>query len=186
MTIQFMQRVAAAVACVGMLAQPVVAATPVAAPQAVPAVADIALGEGGLFTGKVVNAQGAPVGHSPVSVRLADRPVAEATTNAEGVFAVAGLGSGLYTVVADNGQVTYRVWEAGIAPPVANKSALIVTGQEVLAGQYPGYCEPVPQGHPGILGWVREHPLLVGAGIAAAIAIPIAVADDDDDEPASP
>lgn len=186
MKLQIAQRFAAVLACAGMLAQPALAGAPVAAPQAAPAVADVALAEGGLFTGKVVNAQGAPIAKTEVSVRLADEEVAKATTNEEGVFAVTGLRSGLYTVVAENGQVTYRVWDAGVAPPVANQSALIVTGDEVLAGQYPGYGAPMPHqgGHPGILGWVREHPLLVGGAIAAAIAIPIAVADDDD--PASP
>ena len=46
-------RVAAAIACLGMVAQPSLAVTPIAT---APTVADVALADGGLFAGKVVNA----------------------------------------------------------------------------------------------------------------------------------
>lgn len=179
MKIVVAQRVAAALACIGMLVQPALAGSPVA----LPAVADIALADGGLMTGKVVNAQGAPLAKTSVSLQQAGQEIAATTTNEEGVFAVQGLRGGLYQVVSDGGVVSYRLWAPNTAPPAANQSALIVTGQEILNGQY----GPQP-GHGGngggIMGWVREHPLLVAGGIAAAIAIPLAVADDDDD-PAS-
>lgn len=168
------QRLAAALACVGMLAQPALAG----APLSTPAVADVALQQGGLFAGKVVNAQGAPIAKTPVSVQQAGQEVASTVTNEEGVFAVQGLRGGLYQVVAADGAVTYRLWTAETAPPAANQSALIVTGDAIVNGQYG------PPGGGGVMAWVREHPLLVGAGVAAAIAIPLAVADDDD--PASP
>ena len=177
MKIQVAQRLAAAVACVGMLAQPALATSPVVTKSTV---ADVALAEGGLFSGKVVNAQGAPLAKSEVSLRQAGVEVAAAKTNEEGVFAVQGLRGGLYQVVSEGGAVSYRLWAPNTAPPAANQSALIVTGEAVLNGQY-GHGG----GHGyGIMSWVREHPLLVAAGVATAIAVPLAVADDDDD-PAS-
>lgn len=183
MKIVVAQRVAAALACVGMLAQPALAGSPVVHT----AVADIALADGGMMTGKVVNAQGAPLAKTAVSLQQAGQEIAKTVTNEEGVFAVQGLRGGLYQVVSEGGMVSYRLWAPNTAPPAANQSALIVTGQDVLAGQYcgPNACPPGTTsggGHGnGIMGWVREHPLLVAGGIAAAIAIPLAVADDDDD-----
>ncbi len=187
MKIVVAQRVAAALACVGMLVQPALAATPVAA---APVVADVALAQGGVFSGKVVTAQGAPIAKTAVSLQQAGVVVATAETNAEGIFAVQGLRGGMYQVVADNGVVSYRLWAPNTAPPMANQSALIVTGQEILNGQYcgpacpPNSCPPGGGNGGGVMGWVRQHPLLVAAGIATAIAVPLAVADDDDD-PAS-
>lgn len=171
MKIVVAQRIAAALACVGMLAQPAFAQAPVA----MPAVADIALADGGLFTGKVVNAQGAPLAKAAVSLQQAGHEVASTVTNEEGVFAVQGLRGGLYQVVSERGVVAYRLWEANTAPPAANQSALIVTGDSVVNGQY-----GPPQHGSGIMSWVREHPLLVAAGVATAIAVPLALADDDD------
>ncbi|TWT94025.1 hypothetical protein Pla108_37360 [Botrimarina colliarenosi] len=186
MKIVIAQRVAAVVACVGMVAQPALATTPVA----VPAIADIALAEGGLFTGKVVNAQGAPLTTSAVSLQQAGNEVASTVTDEQGVFAVQGLRGGLYQVVSEGGVVSYRLWAPNTAPPAANQSALIVTGDEIVNGQYcgpagcpPASCPPGGRGA-GVLGWMREHPILVAAGIATAIAVPLALADDDD--PASP
>lgn len=171
MKIGIAQRVAAALACVGMIAQPALATGPAAAP----AVADVALAGGGMFVGKVVNAQGAALANTSVSLQQAGQQIASATTNEEGVFAVQGLRGGLYQVVADGGVVSYRLWAPNTAPPAANQSALIVTGDAVVSGNH-GHG-----GHQyGVLRWMREHPLLVGAGIAAAIAIPLAVDDDDD------
>lgn len=192
MKIVVAQRLAAAVACVGMLAHPALAGAPIVAD---PAVADVALAEGGIFTGKVVSGQGAPMAKSAVSIRQAGSEIAAAVTNEEGVFAVQGLRGGLYQVVADNGVVSYRLWAPNTAPPAANQSALIVTGQEILSGQFGGPHQGYQQGPPvapsqggGVMGWVRQHPLLVAAGIATAIAVPLAIADDDDETvtPASP
>lgn len=172
------QRMAAALACVGMMIQPALAGSPVAAP----AIADIALSEGGVFAGKLVNAQGAPIAKTAVSLQQAGEEVAATVTDEEGVFAVQGLRGGLYQVVSEGGVVSYRLWAANTAPPAANQSALIVTGDAILNGQYCGPACPPSGGRVGggALGWVREHPLLVAAGIATAIAVPLALADDDD------
>jgi hypothetical protein len=180
MRIEVAQRAAALLACLGMLSQPALATSPVAA-QTAPAVADIALAEGGVFTGKVVNAQGAPLASATVSLQQAGLEIANTVTNEEGVFAVQGVRGGLYQVVSEGGVVSYRLWAPNTAPPAANQSALIVTGDAILAGQQccpPNNCPPSRGGR--VMSWVREHPLLVAAGIATAIAVPLAVADDDD------
>lgn len=186
MKILVAQRVAAALACFGMLIQPALAGAPVV--ESAPVVADIALSEGGVFVGKVVTAQGAPLGNVSVSLQQSGREVATTTSDAEGVFAVQGLRGGLYQVVSEGGMVSYRLWAPNTAPPAANQSALIVTGGSVINGQYgppTAPCPPTGKGH-GILAWMREHPLLVAAGVATAIAVPLALADDDNDAPASP
>lgn len=182
MKIAVAQRAAALLACFGMLAQPALATNPLAAgPAPTPAVADVALADGGVFTGKVVNGQGAPIAGAAVSLQQAGVEVSTAVTNEEGVFQVQGLRGGLYQVVSEQGVVGYRLWAPNTAPPAANQSALIVTGDAILAGQQycpPNQCPPSRGG--AVMAWVREHPLLVAAGVATAIAVPLALADDDD------
>lgn len=167
MKILLAQRVAAAVACLGFLMpQGAFAGQPVAA-----SAADIALRDGGLFVGQVVDASGKAMTKADVSIRQAGVEVATTSTDANGVFAAKGLNGGQYTVVAGGGQVNYRLWAANTAPPTANKAALVVTGADIANGQH---------GNGGVVGWVKNHPMIVAAGVAAAIAIPLAVADDDD------
>jgi len=183
MKILVAQRVAAALACFGMLIQPTLAGAPIA--ESAPAVADVALGNGGVFVGKVVNAQGAPLAKVAVSMQQSGHEVATTTTDAEGVFAVQGLRGGLYQVVSEGGVVSYRLWAPNTAPPAANQSALIVTGGEIVNGQYGPPMGVKTSNSNGCLAWMRNHPILVAGGVAAAIAIPLAVAAADDDDPAS-
>ena len=180
------QRLATAIACLGMMIPPTAfAGTPTLATP----VADVALGAGGQFVGKVVNAQGAPVVATTVSLRQAGQEVANATTDTQGRFDVQGLQGGQYQAVAENGSVVYRLWAPQTAPPAANTSALIVTGSDIMNGQYcdgscGGTCSQCRGGGGGVLGWMKSHPIIVAAGIATAIAVPLAIADDDD--PATP
>lgn len=185
-------RIAAAVACLGLL----MPQGALAAPAAKVASNDVALRTGGTFVGQVVNAQGKPLTKTAVSVTLGDKEIVRTTTDKNGVFAAKGLRGGQYNVVAGGGVATYQLWAENTAPPVAAKGALIVTGQEVVAGQCGGpacgpSCGPAcgpgyGGGGGGLLGFVKNHPLLVAGGIAAAIAIPLALADDDDPAPATP
>lgn len=170
MKIRLVQHVAAALACAGLLVPQSVFAAPA------PAVAqviqsDVALAEGGLLVGKVVDAQAKPMVEAEVSIRQGEAEIVRTATDKNGVFAAKGLRGGEYQVVAAGGQVSYRLWAPTTAPPAANRSVLIVSGTNVIAGQHP---------HGGIVGWVKDHPMMVAAGIAAAIAIPVALADDDD------
>lgn len=176
MRIRSVGRAAVFLACFGLLLPP--GARAAAAPVA--AQGDISLREGGLLVGQVVDARGAAIDGTPVAVKQFGKEVAATRTDKNGVFAVKGLRGGEYQLIASGGQVTYRLWAAGTAPPKASSGALVVTGDTVLSGQsgYPG--QPVPVGQGGVVGWIKQHPMVVAGGIAAAIAIPIAVADDDD------
>ena len=98
-----------------------------AAPPPAPAVVDIALADGGVLHGQVVDLQGGRVANVPVSVKAQDREVARAITTAEGRFAVQGLRGGVYQVAAGEGQGVYRLWAANTAPPSAQKDAIVYT-----------------------------------------------------------
>jgi len=186
MKIRFVHHAVAVLACIGMLMpQGALAASPT--PDVMGR--DIALRDGGLFVGQVVDAQGKPMAASEVSVRFGKEEIVRTKTDKNGVFAAKGLRGGEYTVVAGGGQVSYRLWAPETAPPVACKGALIVTGDAIVNGQcntcppgYGGACGPACDtgAGGGILGFVKSHPILVASGIAAAIAIPLAIADDDD------
>ena len=192
------QTTAAAIACLGMLISPLAMAAPPGQPGAV---VDVALGEGGVLRGVLVNANGALIGETPVSIRSAGREVLRVTTNARGEFAAPGLKGGVYELAAGKHHGVYRVWAPGTAPPSANHGVLAVSG-DIMRGQYapppvplpepvPGYVQPVPYtpgGGPGPLGrgvhMVKQHPWIAAGVVATAIAVPVAVVEYDDD-PAS-
>lgn len=148
------------------------------APEVQPAATDIELGPGGLLRGMVVDAQGMPVAGVTVTVVDTQQPVAQVVTDEWGRFEVASLRGGTYFVVAEQGFGQFRLWTAGTAPPAAQHAALIVTGDEVVRGQF---CIPP------LKFWLAD-PLVIAAIVAAAVAIPVAVHNHrlDKDQPASP
>jgi hypothetical protein len=86
---------AVVLACAGMLLPtPVVQAAGVAsnadsrgrAPETLPEIVDLALGDGGTFRGQIVDAQGQPLARTAVSVRNLDREVASAVSDESGPF----------------------------------------------------------------------------------------------------
>lgn len=175
MKIRSMQRAAAALACVGLLMPQGAIAAPVAPQQVAKKVVsqDVALRKGGVFVGQLVDAQGKALAGSEVALIHGKDIVVRTKTDKNGVFAAKGLRGGEYRVAAAGGQTNYRLWAPKTAPPAASNGALIVTGDAVVNGQYPA------QGG-GVVQFVKDHPMLIAAGVAAAIAIPLAVADDDD------
>jgi hypothetical protein len=198
-----LQSMAAAAACLGMLISPTATAAPAGHAGAV---IDVALGEGGVLAGQVVDAQGAPLAGTAVSVRSGGRDVLQAATNERGEFATAGLKGGVYEVVAGQHRGVYRLWAPRTAPPSANRAIMVVSG-EVVRAQYsppspqavlqtpiPGYIETIPYapaGSPAGPGpfnksvhWMKNHPWITAGVIATAIAVPVSVSEFDDD-PAS-
>ncbi len=160
--------VTSGIACLGtMIPTSVVAASGAE----VPTSSDIALREGGLLVGQVVNSQGNAVVNAPVSIRYANHEVVRTASDERGVFAARGLRGGQYELLTEQGSSTCRLWAADTAPPSAKPSALLVSGNSMVRGQ-----GAVQNG----IGWMKTHPYLTGTAIAAAIAIPIAVSDDDD------
>lgn len=128
-------------------------------------VTNVALRDGGVLLGQVVDTQGAAKAHTPVALHAGNQELAVGRSDANGYFAFSGLRGGVYQISATEGQGTFRVWTADTAPPSAQAGALVVDGKDVVRGQ----C-----GTQG-LKFCLCNPWIVGGLVAAAIAIPIAV-----------
>ena len=162
---RFVRGLVVSLATLGVcLPEVVIAATP--QPQ-MPAVVDIALADGGVLHGQVVDLQGSGVTGVPVSVKDKDRDVAGTTTTADGRFAVQGLKGGVYQVAAGQGQGVFRLWTSKAAPPSAQKDAIVYT-------QF---------GSGGGLKMLLANPIVIAGVVATAVAVPIAVANS---RPSSP
>jgi hypothetical protein len=153
---------------------------PVAPRSAAVAVApqDVALAEGGVLTGQVVNTAGKPQAMAPVSLSTGGKEIARATTDAKGQFRVASLKGGVYQVATNGNQGVYRFWAPRTAPPSSLSGLNMVSGDQVVRGQMGGG----PLASAG--QWIAEHPIITAGAIATAIAVPLAL--DDDDDPSSP
>lgn len=160
--------VAAAAACMGMMLPTASLAVPAAANNC-----DVALREGGVLVGQVVNQQGMAKPHTAVSIRFANHEVVRTTTDENGVFAAKGLRGGQYELMTDEGASTCRLWAADTAPPAARPAALLVSGDNVVRGQ--GVVN-------SWVGWMKTHPYLTAGTVAAAVAIPIALVDNNEDD----
>lgn len=162
-------RIAAAIACVGMvLPTSAMAITPAAASIN----SDIALGTDGLLVGEVIDQQGVAKAGMPISIHFAGQEVVNTTTDANGVFAARGLRGGRYQLVTPQGGSDCRLWAADVAPQLARPAALVVLGNDAVRGQH-------RKG--SLAGWMKAHPYLTAGTVIAAIAIPLALADDDFD-----
>lgn len=171
MRIKTLQRVVTAIACFGMIV-PSAALSAETAPKVATSSLDVALGEGGVFRGQVVDAHGAARAQAEVAVLYQGKEVVRTVTDERGVFAAQGLRGGQYQLVTEGQVAPFRLWTADAAPPVARPAALIVADGAIVNGQYGGG---------GILRWMEAHPLLVAGGVVTAIAVPVAIAASDDD-----
>jgi hypothetical protein len=139
-----------------------------------PQIADVALHDGGLLVGQMVNGQNAP--QSGIHISLQDtqnREVGAALTDRQGSFAIAGVRGGVYQLVSPQGRQVYRLWLPGTAPPSAQQGILLVApGQTVR----------------GVLGdgSFITNPLVIVGGIVAATAIPVIVLNSRHKSPSSP
>jgi len=138
-----------------------------ASPPSAPAVVDIAMADGGVLHGQLVDLQGGSATGVPVSVKAQDQKVIRTTTVKDGRFTVQGLRGGVYQVAAGQGQGVYRLWTAKAAPPSAQKNAIVFT-QGILAGG------------PKML---LANPIVIAGVVATAVAVPVAVANS---QPSSP
>lgn len=172
----------AAIACAGMICPPqALAAEPGSLAR------DVALRPGGVLVGQVTDQQGVPRAGAKVSICQHEREVVATATDANGIFAVQGMRGGQYQVLTAEGQALCRCWAPETAPPVAADSVVLVTGQELVRGQWTAAPSAVAGYGGRWLDWVRSHPYMTAGIVAAAIAAPIIVAasDDDDDGPSS-
>jgi hypothetical protein len=159
--------VVVSLAAVGMcLPQAVFAAAP--APPT-PVVMDVALSDGGVLYGRVVDLQGAGIANVPVVVKTQDRNVAAATTAPDGTFSIQGLRGGVYQVAAANGHGVYRLWSAGTAPPAAQTSAIVYVPNSPVDGNVVVYT--------GGLKMLLANPIVIAGVVATAIAVPVALSN---------
>lgn len=149
---------------------------PVAVRSAAEAVApqDVALADGGVLTGQVVNTAGKPQSMVPVSLKTSGKEIARATTDKNGQFRVASLKGGVYQVSTAGNTGVYRFWAPRTAPPSSLNGLNMVTGNQIVRGQMGGG----PLASAG--QWIAEHPIITAGAIATAIAVPLALDDDDD------
>jgi hypothetical protein len=134
--------------------------------------ADVALGEGGMLVGQVVDTAGVPQANVQLAIAQHDQVVVQTTSDENGVFAARGLRGGMYSITTEKGTTGVRAWAPNTAPPSAQPSTLIVQGDEVVRGAGGGMLSYIPGGATG---------LGIGIGIAAiAIGLGFALSDDDD------
>jgi hypothetical protein len=162
---------AAILSCFGMLVSPVAAAPTAVAPR------DVALHDGGVLVGQIVDAQGGAVAKTPVSLYESGKEIARTESDSTGKFKVSGLKGGVYQVASANNSGVYRLWSPRTAPPAAQRGLMLVSHGDLARGQ--GGGGPFS----GVVDWVAKHPIMTAGMVAAAIAIPVAL---DDDDPATP
>lgn len=140
-----------------------------------PKVMDVALLEGNVLVGQLVNTAGGPMADAKVMMQGKDQSAVALKTNKEGVFAVKGVPAGVYSLASKDTQGVYRLWAPKTAPPNAQKGALLVSGNEVARGQY-------ARGLRNMLA----NPWIVAGIVACAVAIPVAIHNSNHSSPSSP
>ena len=156
------------------LCLPPIVVTAAAPDDLAPGTKDVALEQGGMLVGQVVDSEGSGVANSPVTLQFDNQPIATSMTDGNGVFAFQQVRGGVHQVAAREMRGTYRLWEPGTAPPSAQPSARLITGTAPLRGT-----------------WARtrmflSNPWVIGALVATAIAVPVAISLSDDKSPGSP
>jgi hypothetical protein len=165
-------KIGALMACLGLSASHLALANPPACSQRATIIRDVALREGGILHGSILDGTGRALPDTPVQVRRGDVVVATARTDARGHFAAPNLTGGVHQVTTPSGAAVYRLWTPGAAPPAAAQSALVLPEGGVVRGQAGGMS-----------AWVA--PAVSAAVIATAAGITVAIATGDDCPPAS-
>ena len=146
-TLRYIQWMAAAAAVVMMIGpHPIFAAQTQTNANSQAVISDIRLASGGLLEGRLVDSQAQPVENALVTI-LHDRlEIARAKTDANGAFQVGGLRGGVHQIAGPSGTATCRLWQAGMAPPSARSSAIIITSGPLVRGQQTGCQVGCPTG----------------------------------------
>jgi hypothetical protein len=127
-------------------------------------IVDVALGEGGVFTGQVVDSQNLGVQFTEVVLLRNGQEVARTRTDIEGRFAVGGLRGGVYIVSSHQGVGVFRLWSPRTAPPTAESTGMLVTGNLARGNMGGG----------GFL-YMISNPWVIAGLVAVAIALPLAI-----------
>jgi len=147
-------------------------------PRAGTTIPDIALAPGGLLVGQVLNESMKPVRGAKIAIQTDGHTAAATETDADGVFAVAGLRGGVHQVVTEKSIENCRLWADGTAPPRADSHLRFIPGQAtVVRGQWG------PPQH----SWKKwaTNPWVIGGVVATAIAVPVVLHNIDDDDEGS-
>ena len=147
-------------------------------------VGDVALQQGDVLHGQVVNASG--TGKAEMVVQLVrGQQRWQAKTNSYGWFQFTGLRGGVYQFQAAGQTQLLRVWAAGTAPPHARRGILVTPTTKVIRGQR--VVSPNTNQFFRVAKQRLANPLVVGGIVATAVTIPVAIHNaDDDDPPATP
>jgi hypothetical protein len=137
---------------------------------------DVALMDGGVLVGQVVDSQGGGIENAPVLLRQEGKSLANPRTGTQGYFALKDLRPGVYHLASTKSEGAYRLWAPGTAPPTAQKGALLVANDGVVRGQL---------GQGGLKA-VLANPWVVAAIVATAVAVPVAVHNSHHDSSHSP
>ena len=140
---------------------------------------DVALNEGGLLKGTVLNTAAQPVAGVAVNVLHDDKVVAISMSNEQGEFTIKGLRNGAHVVKVGTTQKAVRLWGTDTAPPAAVENIAIVIDDEAVRGQT-GLMSGSQVG--GFIASNAGALLLIGG----AAAITLGTTLDNNAEPASP
>ena len=148
-------------------------------------VADIALKQGGVLQGQIINAAG--VGVAKATLELTNgRQHWQAKTDGQGWFQFANLRGGTYHMQAGGQSQILRAWAPGTAPPTASLGLLVSPSTDVVRGQNP--VSPNTNQFFCVAKKRLANPWVVGGIAATAVSIPVLInnIDDDDTPPATP
>lgn len=140
-----------------------------------PQIADVALRDGGVLVGQLVDGQNAP--KSDIRISLQDtqnREIGASVTNKQGYFSMSEVRGGVYQLVTPQGRQVYRLWSPGVAPPSAQPGILLVAQGDTVRGALGN----------GTWKSILTNPVVIGGAVATAVAVPIIVANQR--RPASP
>ena len=129
-----------------------------------PQVTDVALGDGGMLLGQVLDRQGVVKKGVPVALRAGEETKALAKTDENGRFAFSEVPGGVYQLATTDGQGIYRAWAPGTAPPSAKPGVLLVCGGSTVLSQYGGE----------VVDFLSQ-PIVIAGAVTAAVAVPIIV-----------
>jgi hypothetical protein len=149
---------------------------------------DVALANGGVFAGQLVDAQNVAKVGERVTLLYESRPLATTATDQRGNFAFRGLRGGMYQVAAAGRVEGYRLWAPETAPKGVPTAALLVGDDSLVRGQYYNY--QYQRGMlPGIppARYLLANPWVVAGVAATAVAVPVGIAAaDSGNVPTSP
>jgi hypothetical protein len=140
---------------------------------------DVALRPGGLLVGQLLDERMQPLGGTRVAIRANGQTAADTKTDANGVFAVAGLRGGVHEVVAGESTEVCRLWAPGTAPPEAESHLRYIPGKgDLVRGQW-----GPPPSYISMKDWIT-NPWVVGGIVVTAVGVPVLLnnLDDDDDD----